>query len=280
MISNLTTPYGVSLEVLNQYLKSLYDADWQDPRGAIRFSAEVKLAELTQARLFQNTRMLLNALLQDGGAPMTATGNLTRAYVGSVIDRLQLHPDFLKTTRSYCKVINEQDVWPLHKVRLVAEYSKLVARRNKRLIVTKLGRELLVDELAGDLFRRLFLTYFRKLDLCYIVQVREQPEIQATMAVTLWRLKQVAENWRAVNGMAAQILPPRVQAHIVSQQRSESDTPDFFVSVYVLDTLREFGLLERQCDSEWCIGQKDVVRVSPLFRRLIHFAELPSLRNN
>lgn len=140
MISNLTTPYGVSLEVLNQYLKSLYDADWQDPRGAIRFSAEVKLAELTQARLFQNTRMLLNALLQDGGAPMTATGNLTRAYVGSVIDRLQLHPDFLKTTRSYCKVINEQDVWPLHKVRLVAEYSKLVARRNKRLIVTKLGR--------------------------------------------------------------------------------------------------------------------------------------------
>lgn len=280
MIFNLTTPYGVSLEVLNQYLKSLYDADWEDERGAIRFSADIKLAELARAKVFHNARIFLNALLEEGGAPTTAAGYLNREFVGRVIDRLQLPADYLKTTRLYRKVIDERDVWPLHKIRLVAEYGKLVVRRNKCFRVTKLGRELLADDRAGELFRRLFLTYFRKLDLCYLTHVREQPEIQATLAVTLWRLEQVADNWRAVKGMAAQILPPRVQAHIISQQQSESATPDFFVSVYVLNTLREFGLLERQRDSEWCVEEKDVVRVLPLFRRLIHFSELPSLKNN
>lgn len=280
MIPNLSALSGVPLDVLNRYLKSLYDADWEDTRGVIRFSADTKLEEFARADVFHNARIFLNALLEEGGTPTTATGNLTRAFVRRAFDRLQLDPDYRKITRSVCKVINEQDVWPLHEVRLVAEYGKLVARRKQRFTVTKLGRDLLTDERAGELFRRLFLTYFRTLDLCYLVHVREQPEIQATLAITLWRLEQVAENWRAVKGMAAQILPPRVMAQIVSQQRGDFDNPDFFVSAYVLDPLRDFGLLERQRESEWRIGENDSVRVTPLFRRFIGFGEIPSVINN
>lgn len=274
------TPYGVPLDVLNRRLKSLYDADWEEPRGAIRFSANIKLAELTRAEVFHNTRIFLNALLEEGGTPTTAAGYLTRAFVGRVIDRLQLPPGYLKTARAYRKTIDERDIWPLLEVRLVAEYSKLVARRNKRFTVTKLGRELLADERAGELFRRLFLTYFRTMDLCHLVQAREQPEIQATLAITLWRLEQVAENWRAVQGLAAQILPPRVLKHTISQQRGDFDNPDFFIAAYVLEPLRDFGLLERQRESEWRLGEKDTVRVTPLFRRFIGFAEILSVINN
>lgn len=280
MAPNLATPYGVSLDVLNRHLKSLYDADWEDECGVIRFSADLKLAELARAEIFHNTRIFLNALLENGGAAATAAGYLRREFVGRVIDRLQLAPGYLETARTYRKTIDERDIWPLHEVRLVAEYSKLVARRNKRFTVTKLGRELLADERAGELFRRLFLTYFRTIDLCYLVHVREQPEIQATLAITLWRLEQVAENWRAVKGLAAQILPPRVLNQIVSEQQSEYDTSDFFVAAYVLEPLRDFGLLERQHESKWRLGEKDTVRVTPLFRRFIGFVEIPSVRNN
>jgi len=266
--------------VLNRHLKSLYDADWEDERGVIRFRTDLKLAELARAELFLNARVFLNALLEDGGAAATAAGNLTRAFVGRVIDRLLLPPGYLKTARTYRKTIDERDIWPLHEVRSLAEYGKLVARRNKQFTATKLGRELLADERAGELFRRPFLTYFRTLDLSYLVHVREQPEIQATLAITLWRLEQVAENWRAVKGMVAQILPPRVQAQIVSQQQGEFDTPDFFAAAYVLEPLRDFGLLERQRESEWRLGEKDTVRVTPLFRRFIGFAEIPSVINN
>ncbi len=280
MIPNPPTPYGVPLDALNRHLKSLYDADWEDPRGVIRFSADLKLAELARTEVFHNARIFLNALQEDGGAAATAAGYLTRAFVGRVIDRLQLPPGYLKTARTYRKTIDERDIWPLHEVRLLAEYGKLVARRNKQFTVTKLGRELLADERAGELFRRLFLTYFRTVDLCYLVHVREQPEIQATLAITLWRLEQVAANWRAVKGMAAQILPPRVLKHIISQQQGDFDNPDFFVSAYVLEPLRDFGLLERQRESEWRLGEKDTVRVTPLFRRFIGFAEIPSVINN
>ena len=280
MIPNPLTPYGVPLDALNRFLKSLYDADWEDPRGVIRFSADVKLAELDRATQFHNTRIFLNALIEEGGTPTTATGNLTRVFVGKVCDRLLLAPNFLKIHRSVSKVINEQDIWALHEARLLAEYVKLIARRNQRFTVTKLGRELLADERAGELFRRLFLTYFRTMDLCYLVHIREQPVIQATLAITLWRLEQVAENWRPVKGIAAQILPPRVMAQLESEQQSQFDTPDFFVSAYVLQSLREFGLVERQKENEWHIEEKDTVRVTPLFRRLIGFAEIPSPMNN
>ena len=280
MITNLLTPFGVSLDTLNRHLKSLYDTDWEDPRGAIRFSADVGLDELARADIFHNTRILLNALLEAGGTEATATGNLTRAFVSSVCDRLRLAPTSLQIRRSYRKAINEQDIWPLHKARLLAEYGRLVARRKRRFAVTKRGRELMADERAGELFRRLFLTYFRTLDLCYLVRVREIPEIQATLAITLWRLEQVAENWRAVKGLAAQILPPRVMTKMVSEQRGDFDTPDFFVSAYVLRPLHEFGMLERQCENKWRLGEEDTVRVTPLFRRLIRFADLPSPMNN
>ena len=266
MIPNLLTPFGVPLDTLNRHLKSLYDADREDPRGAICFSADMRLDDLARAHVFHNARIFLNALLEAGGTEATAEGNLTRAFVSSVCDRLRLVPSSLQIRRSYRKAINEQDIWPLHKVRLLAEYGRLVARRNRRFAVTKLGRELMADERAGELFRRLFLAYFRTLDLCYLVRVREIPEIQATMAITLWRLEQVAENWRAVKDMAAQILPPRVMTKMVSEKRGDFDTPDFFVSAYVLRPLREFGLLERQRESEWQLGEEDTVRVTPLFR--------------
>jgi hypothetical protein len=280
MIPNPITPLGYPLDVLNRHLKSLYDADWEDQRGVIRISADIRLEELQQSQVFQNTRIFLKALLEDGGTEATAAGYLRREFVGRVIDRLQLLPGYLKTARTYRKTIDERDIWPLHEVRLVAEYGKLVARRNKRFAVTKLGRELLTDERAGELFRRLFLTYFRTMDMSYLIHLREQPEIQATLAITLWRLEQVAENWRAVKGLAAQILPPRVLKQIISQQQGDFDNPDFFVAAYVLEPLRDFGLLERQRESEWRLGEKDTIRVTPLFRRFIGFAAIPSVMNN
>lgn len=280
MTPDFSTPFGVSLPVLNRYLQSLYEADWESPRGAIWFSPDVTLAELERADVFHNARVFLNALLEDDGTVTTATGNLTRAFVERVFDRLRLEASYKHSLRTICKVLNEQDVWPLHEVRLLAEYGKLVARRNKRFVVTKRGRELLADARAGELFRRLFLTYFRTMEMSYLAHMRDTPELQATLAITLWRLEQVAENWRAVKGIAAQILPPRVQAQLVAQQQWDWDTPDYMVAGYVLGPLRDFGLLERQRESEWRLEEKDTVRVTPLFRRFVGFATLHSLMNN
>lgn len=276
MIPDPTTPFGVPLAVLNRYLKSLYEADWKAPRGAIWFSPEVQLAELARADIFHNARIFLTLLREEAGTPTTATGNLTRAFVERVFDRLRLEESYKASLRGVCKVLNEPDVWPLHQVRLLAEYGKLVARRDKRLVLTKRGREALADGQAGELFRRLFLTFFRTMEMSYLLNLRSIPELQAAMAISLWRLEQVAEGWRAASGMAAQILPPRVLARLVAEQRGVLDSPDYFVAAYVLSPLHDFGLVERRQENEWRLGTEDTVRVTPLFRRLIRFAEFPS----
>ena len=155
-------PEPGSPEAFDAFAFSLLQADWESATGPMRFSPSLTLSDLADAAFFQNTRLFLAALAAEQGTPATATGNLTRAFVGSLFDRLILSQTSRESIRHVCKVVNEQDLWPLHVARVVAECAGLVARRNKRFQLTRAGRELLPDDHAGALFRRLFLAYFRQ----------------------------------------------------------------------------------------------------------------------
>lgn len=275
MIADVPPASGPFLDRINRFLKSLYDADWCDPSGLIRLAEDLTLADVAEAEVFHNTRVFLQALTDAGRTPATATGNLTRVFVRRVSGDLHWSKFERRMTDQHCKVVNEQDVWPLHMARVLAELGKLVAKRKREFVLTKLGRALLPGDHAGALFRHLFLTYFRKLDLRYVAHLRDVPEIQSTMAITLWRLAETAGDWRLVNGIAREILPPRVRERMLDAMVSDYDTEEWIVSSYVLTPLRDLGLLEREKESEWPgIGEKDRVRISPLFRRFISFAPL------
>jgi hypothetical protein len=272
MISDLLPASGPDLAALNLFLKSLHDADWEDPHGVFRFNNDTPLAELGAADFLQNTRLFLQALAEENGTAATATGNLNRVFVRRMFEELKLSPVFRATTLRVCKVINEMDLWPLHSARVVAELGRLVAKRNGRFVLTKPGRDLLAIEQAGALFRHLFITFFRKLDLRYVAGFRNVPEIQQTMAITLWRLADVARDWRAVKGIAGQILPPRVAERMRATMRSEYETEEWIICAYVLMPLLDFGLIERQHQNEWSgINDEDVIRVTSLFRRFVSF---------
>lgn len=185
MISDLPPASDPGLDALNRFLKALHDADWEAPDGVIRFSSDLPLAELGGATFLHNARVFLRALAEEGGAAATTAGNLNRVFVGRRLEQLTLSAAHRESTRRVCKVINEMDGWPLHEARVVAELGRLVARRDRRFVLTKLGRDLLPDERAGALFRHLFIMFFRKLDLRYVARFRDVPEIQQTMAITL-----------------------------------------------------------------------------------------------
>ena len=126
---------------------------------------------------FVNARIFLKALADEGGAEATATGNLNRAFVGRMFERMELPPIYRETTRHVCKVINELDLRTLHITRIVCDCAGLVKRRKKRFALTPLGRRLLPDEQAGALFRALFIAHFRTFDLSYDFQLRDVPGI-------------------------------------------------------------------------------------------------------
>jgi hypothetical protein len=160
-------PEPGSREDFDAFLRSLLVADWNAAAGPMRFSPGLAPSDLAESPVLQNPRRFLAALEPAGGTAATATGNLTRAFVRQMFDRLILPERFREMTLHVSKVLNEQDVWTLHVVRIVSECAGLVARRQKQFRLTRAGRELLPETQAGTLFRKLFLAYFCNFDLHY-----------------------------------------------------------------------------------------------------------------
>ncbi len=263
---------SVVLRAVQQFLDDLRYADWQNPIGPIRFSRSLNLGELQRAPFFVNTRIFLRALSEDGGADLTATGNLNRAFVTKLFDRLTLPKSYREMMRNVCKVLNELDVWDLHLVRVVSEIAGLVQRRKKRVQLTKRGRELLADEHAGTLYRELFFAYFLKFDWHYDFHLREAKWIQTTMAATLWRLDSVIENWRSVRGLASQVLLPRVYDDLRAAMINPHDTEEWIFSGYALAPLSKFGLIEKDKGDDWVsVSDDEKFRLTPLWKRFIAF---------
>ena len=258
------------------FWRRLLTADWESASGPIRFCANLTLSELADADFFINSRLFLTALVEGPGARATATGNLNRAFVHSMFDRLKLPQSYRRSIRDVCKVVNEHDLWPLHLVRVVGECAGLVVRRKKSFHLTKLGRSLLPDDQAGSLYRRMFLAYFRRFDLHYDFHLRDAPGIQQTLAVTLWRLDTIAREWTPVLGLAPQILLPGVLEQLRAAMRSPHDTEEWILRGYVLDPLFDFDLIEREKRSEWPrLTDDDRIRLTPLWRKFVAFGYHP-----
>jgi hypothetical protein len=254
------------------FVRGLFQADWEAATGPMRFSSSLNLSDLATAPFFQNTRILLAALAAEQGTPATATGNLNRAFVGRLFDRLDLSARFRDSIRKCCKVVNEQDLWPLHLTRVVAGCAGLVAKRNKRFQLTRAGRELLPDDQAGALYRRVFLAYFRRFNLQYDFPLRAVPLIQESMAVILWRLDSQARDWTPARGLARQVLMPRAFEQLHASMRSPYDKEEWILGGYVLEPLSDLGLIERKPRSEWAaIAEHDEIRTSALWRKFISF---------
>lgn len=265
-------PEPGSPEAFDAFAFSLLRADWESATGPMRFSPSLTLSDLAEAAFFQNARVLLAALAAEQGTPATATGNLTRAFVGRLFDRVVLPAANRDSIRHVCKVVNEPDVWPLHLARVVAECAGLVARRKKRFQLTRAGRDLLPDDQAGALYRRLFLAYLRRFNLQYDFNLRDVPLIQGSMAVILWRLDSVARDWTPVRGLTRQILMRQVFEQLCAAMVSPYDKEEWILDGYVLRPLLNLGLLERKSPSEWPGGtEKDEIRTTDLWRKFIRF---------
>lgn len=170
-------------------------------------------------------------------------------------------------------MINELDVWPLHLARVISECAKLVIRRNKAFQLTRLGRELLREDRAGELYRLLFIAYFRRFDLRYAFHPREVRSFQQTMAVILWRLSIVAGDWVSVRGLAPQLLLPEVLADLHSAMINPHDTEEWIFDGYVLDPLCDFGLIETNIAHRIPrVEENDLIRTTKLWKRFIRFS--------
>ncbi len=262
--------------ILEALFVRLITEDWNSPDYAMKLNAGLTLDDLQAMDFYRNVRIFLQALADEDGTPATATGNLNREFIRRLFDRIIIPQDTRDMIIKFYKVMNERDIWLLHIVRVISDTAKLISLRKKRFQLTKLGRSMLDDDHVGELYHRLFVAYFRRFDLGYDFQWRTVPGIQDTIAVILWMLESIAQEWTPVLGLAPQILLPAIHEQLLAAMTYEFDREEWILDGYVLNPLGRLGLLERRGDMDARgIPQNEEIRISPLWRKFISFQQSP-----
>jgi hypothetical protein len=251
-------------------VQRLLARDWTAPEGALRLNDRLTPDELAGVRLLANARVFLRALEESGGTRVTAAGNLNRKFVAAMLDAMSWPPGFLDDLHRYNKVVNEQDAWPLHLLRVLVLLAGLIRKRKGAFVITRRGARLCDESRAGELYALLFRTQFQKMNLAYLDLAPEAPGFQDTIAYTLYRFGRVGDRWLTPERLAPEVVLPAVLDEIPALDYI--DAPGLIVQARLLRPLKRFGLAEsREVPGAHPRFPGHEYRKTPLYDRFLQF---------
>jgi hypothetical protein len=247
---------------------------WGVKGSPIQCNAGIPLARLESGLFFRQARTFLCAVRDAGGVKATATKNLNRKFVGEMVEALLTEKERTDIL-GYFKVLDERMVFPLHLVRVVCKAAGLLRLAKGQFSVPQRKQVLLAPERAGELYRDLFLAYFMRFNLGYLMQYGPDARaIQEYAGYSLYRLGVVAGDWRPVDGVANEILLPGVREDVEAEIRDN----DFYRVSYLLETriigpLIKWGLLEGRYEGVEGRNFKvlTAIRITPLYSEFLRF---------
>ncbi len=242
---------------------------WDDDNFPLKFNKKLELSELKNSVFFANAAIFLKTLVElKNENTATARGNLNRKVVKLIFDKLIIEEDQKKSILKYNKVINELDVSPLHTIRIVCESAGLIRKRKNKFLVQNKYQDLLSDERAGELYALLFNSYFTKFNIGYVDRLPELDFIQHTVAYSIYRLGEIADGYRRVEGLTEEILLPAVLKK-VRDEISEHVFIEWIIGSRIIEPLIDFGLVEGRYKQFKGDSSLDAVRKTQLFDRFI-----------
>lgn len=253
-----------------KFLEGLLTADWDAADGPIQLATDLAQADVAGVRSYVAARALLETLRDCGPVKATAKlGNLPRSLVNQVFPLLPYDDEERRLCLEYNKVFNEEDLQILHAARLTCQTAKLLRKTKGRFAITRKGTALLDPARSGELYRVLFITYFRSINLSYFDAMLALDEIQQTLAVILWRLGIVARDWTPVADLTSETLLPDVLDAVAQYEDRPYSAPGSTLNCRLWRHLDDFGLLEPGQESSY--GLPDACRITPLFYRFLTF---------
>lgn len=247
---------------------ALLEADWSDATGPIQLNRTLPPERLSSSDLLANCRTILGLATEQDGLRATEAGNLGLAVVRELIERCRLEPVTATYLREQ-KRVREDDVWPIHRARVVLELAGALRRGKRQFAATREGERLTRDEYVGELFALLFETYFRKFNIAY-GRLGEWPRLQMQIPFTLYRLSRMQPEWSTAEELMADVVLP-----FASDSAPESpsfDRPVLILETQVFEPLVEFGLLERESDVEQLLwSEMRRYRTTSLLREFLTF---------
>jgi hypothetical protein len=246
---------------------------WNTPGSPLKLNPNFPLKRLeAESLFFRQSRTFFLALHESGGTKATATGNLNRKFVTSMVDKV-LSGKELSATLAVNKVLNEEDVWPLHIARIVAEVAGIVARTKGQFRVKKKEVSQLDDDRAGELFVRLFLAYFTRFNLGY--QVFQNPPLdwlQRDAGFVFFTLQRRATDWLAIEDLPTRLLHPMTLESLEAALKDVPYlTPEHAVMDYFIRPLEKWGMLEFELEDHSYYALPVRVRTRKLFHELVTF---------
>ncbi|HUW59964.1 MAG TPA: hypothetical protein VMZ06_03075 [Candidatus Bathyarchaeia archaeon] len=248
----------------------LIDSDWKSPDSVIQLNEELPLADLDKAVFFNNTRLLLSAVADEGRVKSTDAGNFNRKFVAHILDILRLPQIYVDVILPHYSAINETNVWPLHVLRVVAVQAGLLKLQKGYYQVAAKGKKLLKEPKAGELFVLLFRTYLRKFELSYLDRMVELPEVQDTLVYALYVISLHTHDWQDFKEFSKRLFLPAVADQIPIAHYGISYA-ELMASSRILGPLEGFGLIERQYEDKGAYSESKTIRKTALFDRFISF---------
>ncbi len=246
-----------------------------DGDGLLQIAEDLSPDELASSDFLHNARLFLGRLEETGGAKATTAGNLKRAFVGDLLKAMRLPDGYLEDLHRMYKVVNEEDAWLLHVLRVTLEIAGLVKLRKGTFSLTRQGRAKLPSESAGRLLAHLFRTYFGRFNLDYGSRMSRGSGLQPVVPLLLWQTGFRTGAWISVAEVARRVLPPRPDPEAESPGEGWSgEAADF--RYQILEPLVRFGLLEKKLKPE-SVGERYpsqdsvLVRKTSLFDRFLQF---------
>ena len=254
------TPQAELLGLSPDQVMQLLDGDWQTT-GAVRLTSRLTGEQAGRAWAFGAALAFLRLVIDQGSAPVTATGNLTRKFVALAVDALDFPPGYLDRVREYNKVINEPDFGLLFELRhTLVEAGYLRGRAGFR--VTPRGRKALdlVAAEPGAVFRRLFLA---RMGVTGDILDEEGVTFRSPLGPALFLLQERAVDWIESAALMGGLMIPHLVPHETVHQRRS------LAWQWVVAPCHDFGLVGLREGAS--LAEPDHVRITPLFREFISF---------
>lgn len=198
------------------------ELDEWDNESVLHLRDDLPAAELEAAPFLHDALLLLDQLAREP-VRLTKTGNLPRAVVAEHVARMRT-PEYWPGL--FAHVRNERDLMPLHHLRILLTVAGLVRKLRGELRVTRRGRELSAPERRGALYVLLFRTWFREFNLAYVDRAASAPGLQAMIAFTLYRFRELAGKWRTTAELTRLCILPSERAELPVVRVGAADDPN------------------------------------------------------
>lgn len=257
-------------------IEEMLTCDWLNPGSPVTLNGDLPLHKLENINFFNNSRQFLLILNEDNAFPLTRSNLMKRKVVRRLIGQTQWDDDYLEEIRRHKKNLDETDVWLLHGIRVLLEMADIVEQVENELRLNTKMLHLLNEENAGQLYRQLFSTYFKDMNLGYLGSTFELPYLQYSIPFILYKLQKLAKKWVPIEELLPDILLFSVALELNFDDDFGNSLATDLLHSDLFAALERFGLLERRktfsAASNDPFSFPDELQTTPLFTNFVEFS--------